>query len=86
MKVAAKLPNDNNEYPVNPQRLPNSAQDVDGKLFKVNAHFTEEHSVGLSYSRSHSNRWTPFSAASYPTPPTQANIDRYGYENALKRF
>jgi hemoglobin/transferrin/lactoferrin receptor protein len=86
MKVAGKLPNDNNEYPVNPQRLPNSAQDVDGKLFKVNAHFTDEHSVGLSYSRSHSNRWTPFSAASYPTPPTQANIDRYGYEGALKRF
>ena len=86
MKVAAKLPNDNNEYPINPQRLPNSAQDVDGKLFKVNAHFTDEHSVGLSYSRSHSNRWTPFSAASYPTPPTQFNIDRYGYEGALKRF
>ncbi|AZE82806.1 Putative Ton-B dependent receptor [Pseudomonas orientalis] len=86
MKVAAKLPNENNQYPINPQRLPNSAQDVDGKLFKVNAYFTEEHSVGLSYSRSHSNRWTPFSAASYPTPPTQANIDRYGYEGALKRF
>jgi hemoglobin/transferrin/lactoferrin receptor protein len=86
MKVAAKLPNENNQYPINPQRLPNSAQNVDGKLFKVNAHFTEEHAVGLSYSRSHSNRWTPFSAASYPTPPTQANIDRYGYEAALKRF
>ena len=86
MKVAAKLPNENNQYPINPQRLPNTAQDVDGKLFKINAHLTDEHSVGFSYSRSHSNRWTPFSAASYPTPPTQANIDRYGYENALKRF
>ncbi|MBA1295999.1 TonB-dependent hemoglobin/transferrin/lactoferrin family receptor [Pseudomonas lurida] len=86
MKVAAKLPNENNQYPINPQRLPNSAQNVDGQLFKVNAHFTDEHSVGLSYSRSHSDRWTPFSAASYPTPPTQANIDRYGYEGALKRF
>ncbi len=86
MKVAAKLPNENNQYPINPQRLPNTAQDVDGKLFKINAHLTDEHSVGFSYSRSHSNRWTPFSAASYPTPPTQANIDRYGYEGALKRF
>jgi len=86
MKVAGKLPNENNQYPINPQRLPNSAQNVDGQLFKVNAHFTDEHSVGLSYSRSHSDRWTPFSAASYPTPPTQANIDRYGYEGALKRF
>jgi hemoglobin/transferrin/lactoferrin receptor protein len=41
MKVAAKLPNENNQYPINPQRLPNTAQDVDGKLFKVNAHFTD---------------------------------------------
>ena len=86
MKLAATLPNDNNQYPINPKRLPNSAQNVDGKLFKVNAHFTDEHSLGLSYSRSNSQRWTPFSAASYPTPPTQANIDRYGYEAALKRF
>ncbi|MCT7085313.1 TonB-dependent receptor, partial [Salmonella enterica subsp. enterica serovar Oranienburg] len=39
-----------------------------------------------SYSSARSNRWTPFSAASYPTPPPQANIDRYGYEGALKRF
>ncbi|MGY2161009.1 hypothetical protein, partial [Pseudomonas tolaasii] len=67
MKLAATLPNDNNQYPINPKRLPNSAQNVDGKLFKFNAHFTDEQSLGLSYSRSNSQRWTPFSAASYPT-------------------
>ncbi|MFC6300260.1 TonB-dependent receptor [Pseudomonas spelaei] len=86
MKLAATLPDPGNNYPINPKRLPNSAQDVDGKLFKLNMHLTDEHSVGLSYSRSHSQRWTPFSAASYPSPPSQAYINRYGYEGALKGF
>jgi hemoglobin/transferrin/lactoferrin receptor protein len=86
MKLAGTPPDPRNEYPINPKRLPNSAQNVDGKLFKLNAHFTDEHSAGLSYSRSNSQRWTPFSAKSYPTPPLQSAIDRYGYEGALKRF
>nr|WP_314525726.1 TonB-dependent hemoglobin/transferrin/lactoferrin family receptor [uncultured Pseudomonas sp.] len=86
MKLAATPPDKYNEFPINPKRLPNSAQNVDGALFKVNAHFTDEHSMGLSYSRSRSQRWTPFSAKSYPTPPLQSAIDRYGYEGALKRF
>ncbi|QJI27717.1 TonB-dependent hemoglobin/transferrin/lactoferrin family receptor [Pseudomonas sp. ADAK18] len=86
MKLAGTLPDPDNRYPINPKRLPNSAQDVDGKLFKLNMHLNDEHSVGLSYSRSHSQRWAPFSATSYPSPPSQANIDRYGYEGALKRF
>ena len=68
------------------KRLPNSAQDLDGQLLKFNLHLTDEHSVGLSYSRSQSERWTPFSSASYPTPPSKDNIKKYGYENALKRF
>ncbi|MBT2374458.1 TonB-dependent receptor [Pseudomonas fluorescens] len=86
MKLAGTLPDPDNRYPINPRRLPNSAQDVDGKLFKLNMHLNDEHSVGVSYSRSHSQRWAPFSATSYPSPPSQANIDRYGYEGALKRF
>ncbi|WP_339529116.1 TonB-dependent receptor [Pseudomonas mucidolens] len=86
MKLADARPDPNNTFPINPQRLPNSAQNVDGKLFKLNLHLTDEHSVGMSYSRSNSQRWTPFSAKSYPTPPSQNNIDRYGYEGALKRF
>ncbi|MGY2291755.1 TonB-dependent hemoglobin/transferrin/lactoferrin family receptor [Pseudomonas sp. SDO528_S397] len=86
MKLAGHIPDPGNDYPINPKRLPNSAQDVDGKLFKVNMYLTDEQSVGLSYSRSNSARWTPFSAASYPMPPNQFSIDKYGYEGALKRL
>ena len=86
LKLAATPPDPRNSYPINPKRLPNSAQDVEGKLFKFNAHFTDEHSMGLSYSRALSERMTPFSAKSYPSPPTQAAINLYGYENAVKRF
>ncbi|WP_064119732.1 TonB-dependent receptor [Pseudomonas fluorescens] len=86
MKLAATPPDPGHDYPINPQRLPNSAQDLDGQLLKFNLHLTDEHSVGLSYSRSQSERWTPFSSASYPTPPSKDNIKKYGYENALKRF
>ncbi len=86
MKLASTPPDKYNEYPINPKRLPNSAQNVDGALFKFNAHFNDEHSMGLSYSRSRSQLWTPFSAKSYPSPPTQYSIDRYGYEGALKRL
>ncbi|WP_350613512.1 TonB-dependent hemoglobin/transferrin/lactoferrin family receptor [Pseudomonas sp. HY7a-MNA-CIBAN-0227] len=86
MKLADTRPDPSNRFPINPKRLPNSAQDVDGKLFKLNMHLTDEHSVGMSYSRANSQRWTPFSAKSYPDPPSQVNIDRYGYKGALKRF
>ncbi|MHC6224267.1 TonB-dependent receptor [Pseudomonas sp. X10] len=86
MKLADNLPDPENRYPVNPKRLPNSALDLEGGLFKANIHFNTEHSLGLSWSRSQSERWTPFSSTAYPTPPTQSNIDRYGYEAALKRF
>ncbi|PWB33328.1 TonB-dependent receptor [Pseudomonas sp. SDI] len=86
MKLAGHQPNKNNQYPINPKRLPNTAQDLDGGLFKLNLHLDDENSVNLSYSRSNNERWTPFSSISYPTPPSQANIDKYGYEGALRRF
>lgn len=86
MKLADKRDYDSKEYPINPQRLPNSAQDVDGQLFKLNMYLTDEHSLGFSYSRANSERWTPFSAKSYPSPPRQSEIDRFGYKGALKRF
>jgi len=86
MKLAATRPDKDNVYPINPKRLPNSAQNVDGGLFKFNAYFNDEHSMGLSYSQSRSQLWTPFSAKSYPSPPRQAAINQYGYEGALKRL
>ncbi len=86
MKLAGTPPDPRNEYPINPKRLPNSAQDVEGELLKFNAHFTDEHSMGLSYSSAKSERMAPFSAKSYPSPPTQSTINRYGYEGALKRL
>ncbi|MGI0793243.1 heme receptor HxuC, partial [Pseudomonas aeruginosa] len=46
----------------------------------------EEHDLGFTYLRSKSSRWTPFSASSYPTPPSQWTIDRYGYELGLTRL
>jgi hemoglobin/transferrin/lactoferrin receptor protein len=86
MKLAGTTPDPENRFPINPKRLPNSAQDLDGQLFKLNLRLNDEHSVGLSYSHSESERWTPFSSTSYPTPPTRQNIKQYGYKNALKRF
>ncbi|MEB2646363.1 TonB-dependent receptor [Pseudomonas sp. C 49-2] len=86
LKLADTPPDPRNQYPINPKRLPNSAQDVEGQLFKFNAYFTDEHSMGLSYSRAQSQRMTPFSAKSYPSPPTQSAIDRYGYATAVSRF
>lgn len=86
MKLASNLPDPEGRYPINPKRLPNSALDLEGALFKGNVHFTDEHSLGFSWSRSESERWTPFSSTAYPTPPTAANIKQYGYKAALKRF
>ncbi|WP_017905998.1 TonB-dependent receptor [Pseudomonas asplenii] len=86
MKLAEAPPNPNNQYPVNPKRIPNTAQDLDAMLLKLNLNLTDEQSLKLSYSRSNSERWTPFSAQSYPTPPTASNIRLYGYEGALKRM
>ncbi|GLK88884.1 TonB-dependent receptor [Pseudomonas turukhanskensis] len=86
LKLAAQRPDPDNRYPINPKRLPNSAQDLDAELFKINLHPNDEHSLGLSYTRSNSERMTPFSSNSYPTPPTAANIARYGYEGALRRL
>ncbi|WP_052081170.1 TonB-dependent receptor [Pseudomonas sp. ML96] len=87
IKLADNPPVSSNiTYPINPKRLPNTAQDLDAGLFKLNLHPNEEHDFGLSWSRSKTTRWTPFSSASYPTPPTQSNINQYGYEAALRRF
>ena len=86
LKLAAARDYDSKRYPINPQRLPNSAQDVDGQLFKLNMYLTDEHSLGFSYSRANSERWTPFSSRSYPSPPQQKDIDLYGYEAAVRRY
>ncbi len=86
MKLADNMPNPGNVYPVNPLRLPNTAQDLDAQLLKLNLHLTDEHSVGMSYSRSNNYLWVPFSAVSYPAPPSQANIDKYGFDIASRRY
>ncbi len=86
MKLADNMPNPGNVYPVNPLRLPNTAQDLDAQLLKLNMHLTDEHSVGMSYSRSNNYLWVPFSAVSYPAPPSQANIDKYGFDIASRRY
>ena len=86
MKLADNMPNPGNVYPVNPLRLPNTAQDLDAQLLKLNLHLTDEHSVGVSYSRSNNYLWVPFSAVSYPAPPSQANIDKYGFDIASRRY
>ncbi|WP_422417815.1 TonB-dependent hemoglobin/transferrin/lactoferrin family receptor [Pseudomonas sp. GZD-222] len=86
MKLAGTLPDPDHDYPINPQRLPNSALDLDGALLKFNMHLTDEHSLGFSWSRSQSERWAPFSSTAYPTPPTQSDIDKWGYDNAVRRY
>ncbi|NNA18772.1 TonB-dependent hemoglobin/transferrin/lactoferrin family receptor [Pseudomonas lundensis] len=86
MKLAGHMPDPKNAYPINPKRLPNTAQDLDAQLLKVNLHFNEEHRLGMSYSRSNNYLWVPFSAISYPAPPSQANIDKYGYDIATRRY
>ncbi|MDD0974411.1 TonB-dependent receptor [Pseudomonas fontis] len=86
LKLAGTPPDRYGDYPINPKRLPNTAQDLDGGLFKLNLNLTDEQSLKLSYSRSRNERWTPFSSTGYPTPPLQSNIDKLGYEGALRRY
>lgn len=86
MKLADNMPNPNNTYPVNPRRQPNTAQDLDAQLLKLNLRLNDEHSLGMSYSRSNNNLWVPFSATSYPAPPSQQNIDKVGYDAATKLY
>ena len=52
MKLADNLPLSPTDYPINPKRLPNSAQDEKTGLFKLNLHPTEEHDLGFTYLRS----------------------------------
>lgn len=86
MKLASAQPDPQHEYPINPKRQPNTAQDLEGVLYKLNMQVTDEHSLGFSYSRSDSDIWAPFSAKSYPAPPSQRLIDRLGYEGALSYY
>lgn len=86
MKIASAQPDPRNAYPINPKRLPNTAQDMEGELFKLNMQLTDEHRLGFSYMRSNSDIWAPFSAKSYPTPPSQSDINKYGYDGATRRF
>ena len=79
--LADNLPLSPTDYPINPKRLPNSAQEKTG-LFKLNLHPTE----GTTWASPTCARKlaTPFSASSYPTPPSQWTIDRYGYERLTR--
>ena len=86
MKLAGHMPNPDNVYPVNPKRLPNTAQDMDAQLLKLNLHLNDEHSVGLSYSRSNNYLWVPFSAVSYPAPPNKDTINKIGYDAATRKY
>lgn len=47
---------------------------------------TDEQRLGFTYSSSDSDIWAPFSAKNYPEPPSKANIDKYGYDGATKRY
>ena len=40
----------------------------------------------MSYSRANNDLWVPFSAVSYPEPPSKANIAKYGYDIASRRY
>ena len=86
MKLADNMPDPDNSYPINPRRLPNTAQDLDAQLFKLNLQLNDEHRVGFSYSRSNNQLWVPFSATSYPAPPSQHNIDKVGYDAATQLY
>ncbi|UMZ13461.1 TonB-dependent hemoglobin/transferrin/lactoferrin family receptor [Pseudomonas sp. MPFS] len=86
MKLASSIPDPRNQYLVNPKRQPNTAQDLDGQLFKLNMQLTDEQRLGFTYSSSDSDIWAPFSAKNYPEPPSKANIDKYGYDGATKRY
>lgn len=86
MKLASAQPDPDNSYPINPKRLPNTAQDLEGQLFKLNMQLTDEHRLGFTYMRSDSDIWAPFSAKSYPTPPKKSDIDRLGYDDATQRY
>lgn len=59
MKLAGRMPDPNNNYPVNPKRLPNTAQDLDAQLLKINLHFNDEHSLGMTYSHVNNALWVP---------------------------
>ena len=86
MKLASSIPDPNRRYPINTKRRPNTAQDMDAQLFKVNWQVNDEHRIGGSYSRSQNNLWAPFSAVSYPTPPLASAINQYGYWMASRRL
>jgi len=86
MKMASAQPDPRNVYPVNPKRLPNTAQDLEGELYKLNMQLTDEHRLGFTYMRSDSDIFAPFSAKSYPSPPSQFDINRFGYDGATKRY
>lgn len=86
LKMAQRRDYNPTTNPINPKRIPYSGQDLRGGLFKLNLHPNEEHDVRLSFIRTKSERWTPFSSKTYPNPPTARMIAMYGYDMALKRL
>lgn len=82
MKLAGNIQlEEGYEYP---QRYPHTDQKLDGVLLKGNFHPTEEHGFGLTFTRSRTEQFGPFSAASFYLPSTYT-INRYGgLEEAMR--
>ena len=69
-----------------PQRYPFTDKKLDGALLKGNFRPNDEHSFGLTFMRSRSDEFVPFSAASFLLP-SKYSIDRYGsLEAAMRRL
>ncbi|MFV0887385.1 TonB-dependent receptor [Metapseudomonas otitidis] len=68
-----------------PERYPHTDQKLDGVLLKGNFRPNEEHGFGLTYMRSVTEQFGPFSAASFYLP-SKYSVDLYGgLENAMRR-
>ncbi len=68
-------------------RFAYSENDQTSYLLKTNLYLTDSQTLTLSAMRSESDGWQPFAAKRDDiAAPSQANIDRYGYEEAWRRI
>lgn len=69
-----------------PQRYPFTDQKLDGALFKGNFRPSEEHAFGLTFMRSRSEQFVPFSAASFLLPSLYSIRNAGSLEAAMRRL
>ncbi|QUG74753.1 TonB-dependent hemoglobin/transferrin/lactoferrin family receptor [Erwinia sp. E602] len=68
-------------------RFAYSSSDQASYLLKTNLYLTDSQTLTLSAMRSESDGWQPFAAKRDDiAAPSQANIDRYGYDEAWRRI